>query len=55
MQLSPEQVGSGGSASQLMADESIFSMTDSCAIRDDFTATAKISESVVLVLLIVLT
>ena len=46
VQLSPEQVATFGSTSQLLVDESISSAAtiDSSANRDDFTATAKISE-----------
>ena len=47
VQLSPEQLAPFGSTSQLLVDESISSTVatiDSSANRDDFTATAKISE-----------
>ena len=46
LQLSPEQIAPFGSTSQLLVDEGISSAAtiDSGANRDDFTATAKISE-----------
>ena len=43
LQLSPEQVAPLGSASLVNVDEGSYT-TDSCTSRDDFTATAKISE-----------
>lgn len=46
MQFSPEQVAHSGSTTQLLVDENLSSMSavDGHANRDDFTATAKISE-----------
>jgi hypothetical protein len=47
LQLSPDQLASFGSTSQLLVDESISTaatIDSSATTRDDFTATAKISE-----------